>query len=66
MKINCITCGALVETTRKDKKYCKECARKRNIQSVLRARKKPSLKGEVLGYINQGFYNIISSISISP
>lgn len=31
------------------------------IADVLRARKKPSLKGEVLGYINQGFYNIISS-----
>lgn len=31
------------------------------IAEVLRARKKPSLKGEVLGYINQGIYNIISS-----
>ena len=29
---------------------------------VLRARKQPSLNGEVLGYINQGIYNIISSI----
>lgn len=31
------------------------------IADVLRARKKPSLKGEVLGYINQGIYNIMSS-----
>ena len=31
------------------------------IATVLRARKQPSLKGEVLGYMNQGIYNIISS-----
>ena len=40
MILKCITCGTTIEGNRKDKKYCKECLRKRKIEQVMRARKK--------------------------
>ena len=40
MILKCITCGTTIESNRKDKKYCKECLRKRKIEQVMRARKK--------------------------
>lgn len=40
MIVQCITCGKDIETTRKDKKYCAECLRKRKSLQVMLARKK--------------------------
>lgn len=40
VKVICQTCNEEFEATRKDKKYCTECFRKRRIQQVLLSRKK--------------------------